>query len=584
MFSTFKSFFSLYPRQVTILCFSLLLVNIIEGIGLGLLIPVFQKFLGESDTPSRFTDWFDEVIRSLNLEPNLLNTLILLCIVFIIRGAATLWGRHLSTKTSCDFQFQIKQQAYQKLLDARLDFFWGHRQGHLMNTLTTEANRASSAFFQSAQCASAFMSILLYMGFAIFISGWLALLAGIVGALALAPLRIIIHKAQKYGRLTTDLNEKIQNELLEVLGAIKVLKGASNEAHALERFSNQNISFRKVWYKITINANSIAIYSQPIAVIVLSLLLYACVKLHIDPAELMVFLLIFMRLIPTISMLQGHQHSVNSDLPGYERITSLLKEVEKAAERRGGFGINGLDEKIDFNEVSFEYTKSKPVLKNLSLSIQANRTTAFVGPSGAGKSTLVDLILRFYSPQKGEIKIDDVNLEEIDLQSWRRQIAYVTQDVILFNDTVQANICWGDDDISTEEIIEAAKKAVAHDFILELKNGYETVIGDRGVKLSGGQRQRLALARALVKKPKVLILDEATSSLDHLSELDIKHSIVEMRRRQDITIIIIAHRFTTIQEADQIFVLEKGRIVEHGNWGQLTSDQRGYLAKIAARA
>lgn len=581
MFYIFRRFFSLYPFQVSVLCASLLCVNIIEGIGLGLLIPVFQKLIGSSDSRSRFTEWFDQIVYSIHLEPTLLNTLILLCAVFIIRGAVTLWGRHISTKISSDFQYQIKQQTYQKLLDARLDFFWAHRQSDLMNILTTEANRASAAFFQNAQWVSVLLSVFLYIGLAIFISGWLTIFAVIAAAIVLLPLNLISRTARKYGDLTTALNEKIQHELLNMLGSIKVLKGASNEKNAFKRFSDQNKLFRDTWYKIAFNANSIQIYAQPIAVIILSALLYISVKWRVDVAEVMVVLLVFMRLIPCLSALKSQQYNVNSNIPGYERILFLLKEVDSKEERKGGLQIKELEKSIKFKQVAFEYVKGNPIINGISFSILANQTVAFVGPSGVGKSTIVDLILGFYSPLNGRILIDDINLEEIDLRSWRKQVSYVTQDVVLFNDTIKANICWGGDDIATEEIIASAKMAAAHDFILELKNGYDTVIGDRGVTLSGGQRQRLVLARALVKKPKILILDEATSSLDYLSELDIKRSIEEMKSHQEITIIIIAHRFTTVQEADQIFVLDQGRIAEQGIWEELTSDKNGYLAQSA---
>ncbi|MBU1052662.1 MAG: ABC transporter ATP-binding protein/permease [Proteobacteria bacterium] len=555
-------------------------MNLIEGIGLGLLIPVFQKLIGASDASSRFIEWFDRMFFYIHLKPTFLNTLILLCVVFLIRCAVSLWGRHISTKISSDFQFEIKQKTYKKLLDARLDFFWAHRQGDLMNILTTEANRASSAFFQTAQWVSTLLSVFIYIGLAIFISGWLALVAVIVAIAVLSPLTLIARKARKYGDLTTELNEEIQHELLNVLGAIKVLKGASNEKDALRRFKVQNKLFRDVWYKIAFSANSINIYSQPIAVIILSFFIYAGVKLNVGTVEIMVFLLVLLRLIPTIAALQGLQHNVNSNMPGYERITSLLRELDNAGERQGGLKVNPLERKIEFKGISFEYTEGKRILNELSLSIPANKTTSIVGPSGAGKSTLVDLILGFYTPQKGKIRIDDQNLEASDLNSWRNQIGYVSQEVVLFNDSIKANISWGDENISDEEIVAAAKMAAAHEFILELKNGYDTVIGDRGVKISGGQRQRLALARALVKKPKILILDEATSSLDHHSELDIKRSIEVMNRSKQITIIIIAHRFTTVQESDQIFVLDQGRIVEQGNWEQLTSNQGGYVAQI----
>jgi subfamily B ATP-binding cassette protein MsbA len=233
---------------------------------------------------------------------------------------------------------------------------------------------------------------------------------------------------------------------------------------------------------------------------------------------------------------------------------------------------------IDFRNVSFHYAEGDPVLANISLTIRKGEVVAIVGPSGAGKSTLVDLVPRFYDPTDGSIAIDGLDLRSVELKSLRELIGIVTQETILFNDTVRNNIAYGLDDCPIEKIIDAARAANAHNFIREMPNGYESVIGERGVKISGGERQRLALARAILKNPPILILDEATSALDTESEILVQEAIERLMAGR--TSIVIAHRLSTVQHADRIVVLEGGRVVETGKHASLLRKRTGLYKKL----
>ena len=304
MFIAVKRFIHLYPLQTALLCFSLALVNLMEGLGLGLVVPVFQKLLQTSGAPSRLTVMLDRLFASLHLSATLENILLLLCTVFFLRAFATLWARHLSVKISSDFQLNLKNRLYRRLLDAGISFFMVQRQGDLTNVLTVEANRAANAFFSAAQWISTLLAALLYIGVAVFISGWLAFFAGITGIVVLLPLKRIVRRAVFYGNRLTELNENIQNELIEIFGGIKVVKAAAHENQTFQRFSRHNKDYRDAWYRLVFNANSIPIYAQPIAVTLLSVLLYISVQIHIHVAEMMVFLLAFMRLVPSLSLLQ----------------------------------------------------------------------------------------------------------------------------------------------------------------------------------------------------------------------------------------------------------------------------------------
>jgi len=279
------------------------------------------------------------------------------------------------------------------------------------------------------------------------------------------------------------------------------------------------------------------------------------------------------RLSPLMSKLQKDRDKYLGLLPSFELIDNLQNEVNDSLldkDRDGQkLALDQFKRMVEFINVSFAYDEHNVVLNQINLNFESGKTTAIIGASGAGKSTMVDLIVRFYDPTAGQIMVDDVPLMDIDLKSWRGMIGYVSQDPFLFNDTVSNNIQYGQLEADEGAIVQAAKRANAHEFISELPEGYDTIIGDQGVMLSGGQRQRLAFARAILRDPSILILDEATSDLDSKSERLIQAAIQDMR--QERTVIIIAHRLSTIENADKIIVLEEGRVVEQGTHSELIS-------------
>jgi ATP-binding cassette, subfamily C, bacterial len=580
MYQTLKLFWILSPFSFLILCILLLLSNFLEGLGIGMLVPVFQNLIGNTGQESKLSSLLDILFNTLGVSSTLQSALFILSLLFIVKGIMALLSRYFVVRISANLQYQLKKKSYHHTLRTKLEFWSEQRQGTLMNTIITESNRAASALFMAVQWLTTLFSAVLYLGLAVAISGKLAIVAGIIGAIAMLPLKLIVSKAVLYGNKITDLNEEIQNELLESFYAIKALKGANFEENTEKRFDQKILLHKELWAKVAFNSNSIHIYSQPIGVVVISTLLFFAVKQEVPFTDLMIFLFAFMRLLPTISALHAFRHDLNNNLPGYQRVELLLEHSQNAVERFDGTNCQEFSNSIKLENVSFSYKEGQSVLKGINLVINAGETIALVGHSGGGKSTLVDIILGLYSPQNGAILVDGKNLDSLSLKSWRKQVAYVTQETLLFHDTVRNNLTWGNSNTNEEKIVEYAKLAGAHDFILSLENRYDTVIGDRGNKLSGGQKQRLALARALLMEPKVLILDEATSALDHQKEQHLKESIIRLKKEYNMTIVMIAHRYTTIQDVDQIYVLDSGRIVEQGKWEELSTKNGGYLREI----
>lgn len=293
---------------------------------------------------------------------------------------------------------------------------------------------------------------------------------------------------------------------------------------------------------------------------------------------LLTFVFILYRLQPKVKQVDGARVALASLISSVAEVMALLDRSDKPYLISGHIPFQGLKREIRFEEVTFHYNAHEsPAVQNISLSIPQGKTTAFVGPSGAGKSTLISLICRFSDPTIGEIYIDDCPLGELQLETWRDRLAIVSQDIYMFSTTVRENISYGRLDATDDEIIKAAQLANADEFIRQLPSGYDTHIGDRGVRLSGGQRQRIALARAIIRDPEILILDEATNALDSIAEDLIQEALKTLSR--DRTVIVIAHRLSTIEQADQIIVLNQGQVVEQGNLNQLLAN-RGLFAQL----
>jgi ATP-binding cassette subfamily B protein len=289
--------------------------------------------------------------------------------------------------------------------------------------------------------------------------------------------------------------------------------------------------------------------------------------LTVPIADVAIIVYALLRCVPLIGIISAQNNALVGFFPSYEQVINLKEQAKQDEQKTGVSPFSQLKKSIEFKGVDFSYQNRSPVLEDINAIIEQGKTVAFVGESGAGKSTLIDLLIGFYEPCDGTITVDGIPLLEYDIISFRKKTGFVPQDSILFHDTIRNNLLWSYDTATENEVEEACKLANAHDFIMEMPEGYNTVVGDRGVRLSGGQRQRIALARALLRKPELLILDEATSSLDSQSETLIQEAIEKIAHQT--TMVIIAHRLSTIANADWIYVLEEGRVVEQGTYGEL---------------
>lgn len=569
--------FKLKPLYFIRVSFLLLVENILEGLGLSLIIPVFYKILGaETGGSGNEFAFLDDAFRWLNLDSKLETYLIAMTLLFIVRSIIMYYTKKSTSNYSSEILYDYQTKLLKGYLNNQLSFFGTVRQGELISSITTEANRASLAFLYLSQWISFACSIALYAGISLYVSGPLTGIALFVGLICFFPLRKITRECERVGQLTTGLNVEIQSDVGEALTLIKFIKASHYEGFILQRLMKKLEHYRKNWSDTYYLSSAIQIFSNPIGVFVLCLILYVGFKFSIAVPKLIIFLIAFQRLIPTYTALQSIKNNLFVSYPGLDMVINYLEKCEKYYEKNNGNQIGGF-EKLEMKNVQFGYNK-KNILRNINLIIKKGQATALVGLSGQGKTTLVDIIIKFYAPNSGSILVNDQELSSISKESWRSLISYVTQETFLFNDSVRNNLIFGQNEISNEEIRQAIKLCHA-EFIYELENGLETNVGDRGSKLSGGQKQRIALVRAILRKPSLLILDEATSSLDTESELIIKNVLSNIKSQKEMAIVLIAHRLETVKIADQILVINQGEIQENGTWNELVSNKESFFSK-----
>ena len=579
MINLFLLFLRRYPGKMFLMMVTMFLSNFTEALGVSMVIPVFQQLIESKEPSGKIYEILRVLYSSINLPPATSTILAGLILVFILRAWLGILTKKLSVKISADFLFETQNKLFSSMLNSRLKFFMEEKQGVLTNAIVQENVRASNAFVSMSLWVTSILTAAVYASIAIAVSGKLAAFAVIIGIITLLPLKLVTRKARFYGERFTTLNEEIQSNLTEAFTGVKFVKGSGLEQSMIKRFEKISESFKDNWFNVAFISNSVNIYSQPIAVIVLSGILVVGKYYNLPTAELIVFLIAFQRMLPTISYAQSVKNDFDSNWPAYIRIEEIMNKSKTFEERKGGKAFVGLKENIFLDNVSFSHGEQTELFKDITLKINAHEMTSFLGHSGSGKSTLIDLILGFHEPQKGKIFFDQANLTQLDLKSLRQKISYVSQDTFLFHDTIKNNIAFENENASEEDIESVAKLAHAHEFIVGLENGYDTIVGDRGGKLSGGQKQRIALARALLKKPEILILDEATSALDYESESLIKETINNLKNKKIMTIIVIAHRLTTVKDSDKIVVIENGKIVEEGNWAELTKNEQSFISK-----
>ncbi len=478
----------------------------------------------------------------------------------------------------------IRMEIYNKILSLPIGFFSEEKKGDIIARMSGDVQEVENSITSSIEVLIKNpILILFYFGTLLFIS-WQLTLFTIIFVPVMGWIMGAIGKQLKRGSLEAQsLWSDTMSQVEETLGGLRIIKAFNAEKGMSGRFDGVTGAMRRKLNRVTIRQASAHPVSECLGTIMICIVLWFGGTLilsdnaPIDAPTFIYYMVILYSVINPLKEFSKASYAIPKGLASMERINKILEADNSIQEPVQPAKLDGFREKISFRDVSFRYNDSRQILFDIDLDIKKGKTIAIVGESGAGKSTLVDLIPRFYDPSKGKITIDGTDIRNLRSADLRSMMGIVNQEPILFNDTIFNNIAFGVEDATMEQVIEAAKVANAHEFIMEKEEGYQTNIGDRGVKLSGGQRQRLSIARAILKNPPILILDEATASLDTESERIVQEALDHLMSTR--TTIAIAHRLSTIKNADEIIVMKEGRIVERGRHDELLALD-GYYKKL----
>ncbi len=519
----------------------------------------------------------DEIFMSKNIDALKWIPLAIIAI-FLFKGLANYGQTILMSSIGLRIVTDLRNKLYEQIQKQSLSFFAEHPTGLLMSRITNDVQSVQTASSEAITALVKDTFMLISLVGVIFYTDWkLALIAMVVFPLTIYPISRFGKKMRKVTTSSQIAMGTLNSLLQETISGTRIVKAFCMEKYENERFAAESERL----FKYSMKAVSVNAISSPLMdflgglgiAAVITYGGYNVVQGHSTPGTFFSFIAALLMLYEPIKRLTNVNNTINQGVAGAERIFSVIDRTPDIEDRPGAVALPKISRGIDIENVTFCY-ETTPVLKNINLSIKAGEVIAFVGMSGGGKTSLVNLIPRFYDVTEGRILIDGHDIRDVSLQSLRGQIAIVTQQTILFNDTVRNNIAYGDIRKTDEDIYNAARAANAHDFILRLPNGYDSNIGELGTKLSGGEKQRISIARALLKDAPILILDEATSSLDTEAEIEVQEALDNLMRGR--TTLVIAHRLSTIRNADRIIALVNGEIVEEGNHDALMEKKGEY--------
>lgn len=562
-----------------------LLATMLESIGVGLLVPLLSLLLeGEGVAPMRpilmVQDWMPGYSTSFYV-----GTFCLLVLLAIVGKNIVLFlSQALSARLKRRTSVNLRDAIFQKLQNAPLSLFEHRTSGELTNICFNETGRANCAIDYLLLIGQRGSMALLYLSMLFYISFPLTLLTLCLGALIGFSVGFLQRKLGQRGKEVSDNNQEVLSCLHDCFSGIRVVRATNSQDREVERFHRVNLKQATTDEKVSRYNALMAPMGEIIAVTGAMLIVGLAYWFFVSTGKMRAphlagFGFILLRLLPLVNQVYGLLGTIVFLAPGVREVETWLTAPDFPKHPFGSKEFTEVKQEIRFENLGFTYENGTEAIKDVSFTIPAGKTVALVGPSGSGKSTIATLLLRLRQPTKGSISVDGIGYWDFSAGSWHQRVSVVEQEAFLFHDTLAANISYGYEKCTAENIENAVKDVSLEDVVAELPEGLDTIVGERGMLLSGGQRQRLAIARTLVRHPSIMILDEATSALDNIAERQVQAALE--RARMGRTVLVIAHRLSTIRDADHIVVMQNGTVAEQGTWEELVA-QKGLFAKLVS--
>ncbi|MGB5528671.1 MAG: ABC transporter ATP-binding protein [Ignavibacteriaceae bacterium] len=598
-----------YWKNLILIFILSLLYAVLNGLSIYLVIPLLETLFQEGgasqqvsttqnlgitssfipdflvDLKDTVSQWFTNFVYTGDKIDILLKICLVILIVFFLKNLFGYLQSYFMAYVEYSSMNDLRDTAYKHLHKLPISYFKKERVGNLISRFTNDISKIQDSI--SATFSSLIkepLTIVVFLIIALSISWQLTLFAAIILPVSMLAIMWIGLKVRKQSTLVQRKIADITSVLQETISGVKVVKAFGMEPYENKKFVKETRSYLKTVLKIVRIRDAASPITEMISIIVGAIIIYYGGILVLKSATIsaslfMGFLLAIFQMMKPIKDLSTVNNRIQEAGAAADRIFEILDTVPDIKDSKDARTLGEFKNIINFTEVSFKYEDSEEwVLDDINLEVSKGDILALVGPSGGGKSTLVDLIPRFYDPIKGSILIDGEDIRNFTIDSLRSKMGIVTQETFLFNSSIQDNIAYGLENYPSEKVIEAAKAANAHEFIMQTPDGYETVVGERGVKLSGGQRQRLTIARAILKNPDIMIFDEATSALDSESEILVQEAIERMMKNR--TTFVIAHRLSTIRNATRILVIDRGKILQAGTHQELMLKENGLYKKL----